>query len=129
MTNLNFFGLEAKFHHVGLAVKEIPTEFHAAEKYTDSIQKVTVAFGRINDLPVEVICPASTNSPIDDNLKKNMKLVHLCFEVAKIESALAYAKAFGFVQITQPQPAVAFENRKIVWVYHKCYGLFELLEA
>lgn len=129
MTNLKFFGENAKFHHVGIAVKEIPADFQEAQQWTDPIQKVTVAFGELSGLPVEVICPASPNSPIDDNLKKNMKLVHLCYEVKKIESALDTAKSFGFIQIASPQPATAFEQRKIVWLYHKYYGLFELVEA
>lgn len=129
MTKLNFFGDDAKFHHVGIAAKEFPEHFNESKKWTDPIQKVTVAFGDFNGLPVELICPAFANSPIDESLRKNNKLVHLCYEVPDIKPALECAKSFGFMQIASPQPATAFEDRPIVWLYHKHYGLFELIQS
>jgi methylmalonyl-CoA/ethylmalonyl-CoA epimerase len=129
MPKLNFFGEDAKFHHVGIAVPEFPESFDNEPRWTDSIQKVHVSFGEINTLPIELISPAQENSPIDESIKKNVRLVHLCFEVPNLDSSIAIAKKQGFYQVASPKPAVAFDNNKIVWLYHKVFGLFELVES
>jgi len=54
---------------------------------------------------------------------------HLCFETSDIEQALVHAKNNGCIVISGPVPAVAFNGRRIAWIYTKSRQLFELVEA
>ena len=54
---------------------------------------------------------------------------HLCFETRDIDAALAHAKEYGCVILSQPVPAVAFQGRRIAWLYTPSRQLFELVEA
>lgn len=129
MMEFDFFGPGCRLHHVGLAVSSISAVSSTIEAFSDPIQKVRVAFMTINGAPVELIEPLTENSPVSNNLKKGQKLVHMCFEVPDIQQAIKSAKPHGFVQIAKPVPATAFEDRNIVWLFHKVFGLFELVET
>lgn len=127
---LNFFGANARFHHIGMAVHDIHELNQELETWLDPIQKVKVGFVNFNGLPVEFVSPINCGaSPIDQSLKKGNKLIHICFEVPDLHSALEACRAHGFRQVALAVPAVAFNNRKISWVFSNSYGLFELLES
>ncbi|QHT63422.1 hypothetical protein GXP70_28030 [Paenibacillus lycopersici] len=127
--NLQLFGPSAKLHHIGLAVNQIDSQYLDQEEITeDPIQRVKVGFVSIADASIELIQPLNDQSPIHNSLKKGNKFVHLCFEVDDIHESLSCAESHQFKVIQQPVPAAAFANRKIAWVYHREWGLFELLE-
>ncbi len=128
ITNLNFFGKDAKFHHAGFAVRSIDNLVKATEKIMDQIQNVNVTLVNINGFPAELVEPLNENSPIGNLLKKQQSLYHLCFEVKTIEKAIKIARKHGFHCIAAPLPARAFESRRIAWLFSRNYGLFELLE-
>ncbi|KPV42463.1 hypothetical protein AN477_17390 [Alicyclobacillus ferrooxydans] len=94
----------------------------------DPIQKVNVGFINVGDSCVEVIEPASSDSPIINSLKKGIKIVHICYEVDDIQDAIQTAELKKFKAIKQPVPAVAFAGRLIAWVYSPTWGLYELLQ-
>jgi methylmalonyl-CoA/ethylmalonyl-CoA epimerase len=96
-------------------------------KVHDPIQKVNVAFTDLHGVTVELIEPAGEGSPVAASLKKGIKLVHLCVEVTDMSKAIEFAEKGDFRQLSQPVPAVAFEGRAIVWMFHPTFGLFELL--
>jgi methylmalonyl-CoA/ethylmalonyl-CoA epimerase len=126
---LNLFGPGAAFHHVGLVVASIDAAaIPNLQKTHDPIQKVNVAFTDLHGTVVELIEPAGPDSPVSANLKKGIKLVHLCVSVPNIEQAIAFAEAKEMRQLSEPVPAVAFNGRRIAWLFHPTYGLFELLE-
>lgn len=127
-TPIQFFGPGATFHHVGVAVASIDATQPGLTKFTDPIQKVTVAFIDLHGATVELIEPASPDSPVTASLAKGVRLLHLCYEVPKLEDATAEAAKHGLRQISRPAPAIAFDNRRICWLYHAQYGLFELVE-
>jgi methylmalonyl-CoA/ethylmalonyl-CoA epimerase len=129
MVPLSVFGANAAFHHVGLAVPSIvDVAGSAAEVVRDDLQQVSVAFVNLDGVCVELIEPATTTSPVSRSLQEGRQLVHLCFEVADLEEAVATGRAAGFHRIARPVPARAFDNRRIAWVYSRTYGLVELLE-
>ena len=128
MSETEFFGEGARFHHIGLAVHSINSLAPVAETFLDPIQKVSVGFINISGAQIELIEPAGHDSPISRSLEKGVKLVHLCFSVPSITDALKAAKKFGFTKISKIEPAIAFNMKNIVWVYHSSYGLFELVE-
>lgn len=126
--DLDFFGPEARFHHIGLAVRSIAPLRPEARPTADPIQRVSVAFVDLHGLNIELIEPLGASSPIERSLRNGTKLVHLCYEVGNLALAVNRSRTYGFRQLSLPVPAQAFEGRRISWVYSPEYGLFELLE-
>ncbi len=126
--NIDPFGPDATLHHVGLVVPVIDSLSPGSEVCFDPLQKVNVAFVNLQGVPVELIEPQGDDSPVMQSLRKGIKLVHLCYEVTDLEAVIQHCAEEGFRCIAQPVPAVAFGQRHIAWVYHKVFGLFELLE-
>jgi methylmalonyl-CoA/ethylmalonyl-CoA epimerase len=122
------FGAGATLHHIGCVVASIDSVSSGAEIHFDPIQKVNVTFTSIHEVPLELIEPVGEDSPVKQSLRKGTKLVHLCFEVDNLESTLDECAGQGFRCIARPVPAVAFDGRRIAWVFHREFGLFELLE-
>lgn len=129
MVQLDFFGDNAKLHHIGIAVKSIIDASPSGKMVADPMQNVAVAFVLVNGVVIELVEPRGKNSPIYQSLRKGLKLLHICYEVPDLTLAINRSKNFGFHRIAGPTPAAAFEGRKIAWVYSSKYGLFELLQS
>jgi methylmalonyl-CoA/ethylmalonyl-CoA epimerase len=128
MVDRSAFGPGATFHHVGLAVRSIEAVAPDLEVWEDPIQKVRVAFLTLDGAPIELVEPASEDSPVTRSLQAGAKLLHLCFEVDGIEEAASVGKGWGFRLIAAPVPAAAFGGRRIAWLFSAEWGLVELLE-
>jgi methylmalonyl-CoA/ethylmalonyl-CoA epimerase len=136
-------GLRFKLLHVGVAVPALDqaTESLAvlfgykvvSGPFDDPIQKVAVNFLTTSDqdtTEIELIAPLTEDSPIKAMLSKGGGgAYHLCFETNDIEAALNHAISAGCIVISGPVPAVAFQNRRIAWIYSRSRQLFELVEA
>jgi methylmalonyl-CoA/ethylmalonyl-CoA epimerase len=132
-----------KLRHVGVAVPSLGPATDALSTlfgyrvisgpFEDPIQKVRVNFltQSSNDVAeIELIAPLSDDSPIKSMLAKGGGgAYHLCFETTDIEQALIHAKNNGCIVVSSPAPAVAFEGRRIAWIYTRSSQLFELVEA
>lgn len=132
-----------KLRHVGVAVAALEPTTQllsnlfgytvASGPFDDPIQKVTVNFLKTSDqdaAEIELIAPLTKDSPIAAMLSKSSGgSYHLCFETTDIDAALAHAKDNGCVIVSEPAPAVAFNGRRIAWIYTKSRQLFELVEA
>jgi len=129
VTECTFFGTEARFHHVGLAVKSIRAVCPSCEILVEETQKVSLAFILLNGLRIELLEPLGDNSPIVRSLGRGVRLLHLCYEVPDLEAALKLCRPAGFHRLEPPVPTRVFGNRRIVWVFSRQYGLFELLEG
>jgi methylmalonyl-CoA/ethylmalonyl-CoA epimerase len=127
--DIDLFGAGAAFHHVGLVVADIDAAQPGLTKHIDAHQQVTVAFADIHGTTVEFIAPMSADSPVAANLAKGIKLAHLCYAVPNLEAAIDHAAKKGVRLIARPVPAVAFEGRRIAWLFHRNLGLFELVES
>ena len=128
LNNLNFFGKDARFHHVGIAVKSIDEILGKGRKIADSIQKVSVALVSLNNFTIEFVEPLNESSPVTKILEKKQSIYHICFEVKNLQTAIETAKKNGFFCFTKPVPAKAFNGKKIIWLFSGIYGLIELLE-
>jgi len=125
---IDFLGSNASMHHIGLGFKRKPKGLGELKYYDDSIQKVSIAFADLNGCPIEVVVPLTDESPTINAVKKGQKLLHICYEVDNISEAITNATDHGCLAIAEPVPAVAFNQRKIAWLFSKEYGLIELLE-
>jgi methylmalonyl-CoA/ethylmalonyl-CoA epimerase len=132
-----------KLLHVGVAVPalEPTTELLStlfgykvvSGPFDDPIQRVSVNFLAKSDKDVaeiELIAPIAEDSPIRSILAKDGGgAYHLCFETNDIEGALTHLKNNGCIVISAPVPAVAFQGRRIAWIYTRSRQVFELVEA
>jgi methylmalonyl-CoA/ethylmalonyl-CoA epimerase len=132
-----------KLLHVGVAVPSLgpTTELLStlfgykvvSGPFDDPIQKVSVNFLAKSDedvAEIELIAPLSEDSPIRSMLAKDGGgAYHLCFETSDIDGALIHAKNNGCIVVSGPVPAVAFQGRRIAWIYTRSRQLFELVES
>jgi methylmalonyl-CoA/ethylmalonyl-CoA epimerase len=129
------------FHHIGFVVASIPG---SVQGFLDSLQaewdgtifhdpnqavRVTFLRGTRPGNPLfELVEPAGENSPVIPFLKRGGGLHHLCYEIDNLENQLALSRSQGGLVVRPPLPAVAFEGRRIAWVYTRNKLLLEYLE-
>ena len=130
-----------KLHHVGIVVNDIELGIQrykalfgfvpVSEVVDDPIQKVSVVLlsdPESDGAPIELIAPLTDDSPVNNILKGNVRLYHLCFLVDNIEEALKNFRSNGAIIISGPVPAELFEGKKIAFVYSLDKYIIELLE-
>ncbi len=126
------------FHHIGLACRAMADEYaqlailgYAAESepIADPIQKVRVQFFSGGGPRIELVEPASDDSPVRGWLKRGAKLYHMAYEVADLEVSMRQLEAQEFRAIIEPVPAIAFGMRRIVFLMSPSLYLIELIEA
>jgi len=125
---LNPFGEGARLHHVGVAVRSIQESAPGLAEVEDPVQKVAVGFLEMHGTVLELIEPRGDDSPVRRSLDAGERLVHLCYEVDNLEASMAEARSRGFHTLRSPVPAPAFDGRRIAWLFHRVFGLFELVE-
>ena len=135
--------LKFRVLHVGVAVSSLEPATDSLGKmfgyevvsgpFDDPIQKVRVNFLRISSddsSEIELIAPLSPDAPIQSILKKNGGgAYHVCLETNNMEAALQHARVTGCMIVSPPVPAVAFQGRRIAWIYTPLRQLYELVEA
>jgi len=124
----SFFGPEAAFHHIGMAVRSIRAISPSSEPTANELEGVSMAFLRLNGITIELLEPLGDSSPILSSLRSGVKLLHVCYEVPELAQAVALCRPAGFHRLGMPKPSPAFGGRRVAWVFSKQFGLFELLE-
>lgn len=132
---------QVRLHHIGFVLTSI--EAKAASIATslgatwdgniilDPLQKARVSFLRTahtNDAQVELVEPHGQESPVSRFSKHGGGLHHLCYEVENLDGHLAFCRSLNAVLIQPPVPAVAFQGRRIAWIFTKDKMLLEFLE-
>ena len=123
------FGDSCKFHHLGIGINKISSfdQNLIEKKIYDPIQKVNVYFFYMNDFLIEFVEPADENSPVSNSLKNNLNYFHICFSTNEFEILKNKFLNMKIRQISQPVPAIAFANKKIVWFKSKELGIIEII--
>lgn len=127
-------------HHIGIVVPEIQpaADFyanlgfhHEGRPVHDPVQKVKIQFMRDggNASRIELLEPAAADSPVIEALKRGGGLNHMCYEVENIEEALPALKAAGSTVISRIVPAPAISDCRVVFLFNRLYGIFELVES
>jgi methylmalonyl-CoA/ethylmalonyl-CoA epimerase len=132
---------EPTLHHIGYVVASVA---ESAERVTrsiqgawdgriihDPIQAVHAAFLQQpspSSALIELLQPAGQQSPVSAFLKRGGGLHHLCFEVDHLEEQLEYIRSVGAVLLKKPVSAVAFDGRRVAWIYTPDKLLLEYLE-
>src|SRR5207248_5440425 len=133
---------QGEFHHVGFVVSSINmvapafAEFLAAvwdeQIIHDPLQDVRVSFLQSRRSPsdplFELIELVGESAPVASFLKRQGGLHHICLVTDNMETELQRCRSRGAVIVREPVPAVAFDGRRIAWVYTKQRLLTEYLE-
>ncbi|WP_418894066.1 VOC family protein [Limibacterium fermenti] len=128
-----------KTHHYGLATQSLEKSLLEFKKLGyekigdvifDPLQGVNLLFIKNeNDHLIEFVQPVNDKNPVSQIIKKNgTSLYHICYEIDNFEEKIRELKKQRFIQVIQPIPAIAFDNRKICFLYNSSIGLIELLE-
>ena len=131
----------ATFHHIGFVVASIDNSVQGFRQTLEAdwdgkifhdpnqVVKVTFLRGKQPGSPVvELVQPAGENSPVEPFLKRGGGLHHLCYEVDDLEAQLQVSRMQRGIMVRPPLPAVAFDGRRIAWVYTRNKLLVEYLE-
>ena len=113
-----------KLHHVGLVVPNIKDSLGELIKFLNfetitlptliGSQKVNVCFLQIGESYLELIEPASPDSPVINFVNKGGGFHHLCFEVKDIHKELDILKEKGAKIVVEP--VKGFEDRIVAFV-------------
>lgn len=124
-----------KFHHIGVAVKDIDTALKTMlgtvrnyGKVWDGGQRATLCMTDWNGLACELV----EGEPVDkyiDRVDCDFAPYHVCFEVDNILDAMQMAYKSGYFDITSPMPAPLFDDRIVVFVMNNHGTILEFLES
>lgn len=128
-----------KFHHIGVAVKNIDDTapiyeqggYKRSASIFDSIQNVNICWLTKEGMPtVELLAPVDETSPVNKTLEKNgVTPYHTCYVVENIEEAVAQLRKQKYVMVSKLAEAVAFCGSRVCFLFNKNVGLIELVEA
>jgi methylmalonyl-CoA/ethylmalonyl-CoA epimerase len=132
---------DATLHHLGVAVKSVEKAIPVyrdlfgyelfSGPFEDPLQRVSVCFLQRpgeGEIVVELVAPLEGETPISRILVKREGPYHTCYEVRNLDQALAELSAKKCIVISEPVPAVAFNQRRIAWLVTPTQQLVELLE-
>ncbi len=128
-----------KIHHYGLATKSIEKSIKpflalgyeiCSETIFDPLQGVNLLFLKNeNDHIIELVEAAQDENPVSKIIAKSgTSLYHICYEIDDFDNKIVELKKQRFAQILPPTPALAFNGRRICFLYNPSLGLIELLE-
>jgi methylmalonyl-CoA/ethylmalonyl-CoA epimerase len=130
-----------KFDHVGIAVENIEEYFEKmlhpvlgipdlSDILIDPLQGCRIAFATSsNGVRLELIEPLDEHSPVYQILqKKKGGLYHMCFEATHFEEDLKRCLDHKFIALSKAQPAVAFNDRRVIFLSSPTFEVIELVE-
>ena len=125
------------FHHYGLAVKEFKNAvifyenigYIITKEIYDKFQKVNLIYCTKNKYPsIELIKPASKISPVTNFLKlSNEMIYHTCYEISKEADIDKLFKNSRAICVSEPKPAILFNNQLVSFYYVQGVGIIEIL--
>lgn len=128
-----------KFHHIGVAVKELDSTasvyeqggYKRSSSIFDPIQNVNICWLTKKEMPtVELLAPVDEKSPVNKTLEKvGVSPYHCCYVVDNLEDACVELRIQKYIMVSKPAEAVAFCGSRVCFLYNKNVGLIELVEA
>lgn len=127
-----------KADHIGYAVNDIekakkPMEalgYIFEDTIEDTDRNIYIAFGQMAGYRVELVAPIiKGSSPVDIHLSKiGPTPYHICYKSAEIEADIEKLKKNGFKVTVPLAPAIAFNGKRVVFMYSLPVGLIEIVE-
>ncbi|OHB66019.1 MAG: hypothetical protein A2V70_13285 [Planctomycetes bacterium RBG_13_63_9] len=130
----------AKFHHIGIAVKDFEKSitfyehlgYEASKPLVDSHQNVELVMLCSQVSPdIELIKPINEKSPVHNFLKINTEAIyHICYETNDLERTLQILEqTHRVICVSKPKPASLFSDRLVSFYHVRGVGIIELLEG
>jgi methylmalonyl-CoA/ethylmalonyl-CoA epimerase len=128
---------DLEFHHIGLACRDLAVDrrdhellgYRAeGEVFEDPQQRIRGLFMSLGPMRVELLEPLDEQSPLTSYLKRGIKIYHQCFLCDDIAHSIQTLEAHAARVVSPPKPAVAFENRRIAFLFLPSQMLIELVE-
>ncbi|MBL4930560.1 VOC family protein [Clostridium paridis] len=127
-----------KIHHIGYLVASVEESIAEFEKLGyisvsntiyDEAREINICFVKNMDTVIELVSPVGKSSVVY-NLYKKMKSspYHICYESNNLKQDINKLCSEGYTVISNLSPAVAIENRNVVFLYNNKLGLIELVE-
>lgn len=124
-----------KFHHIGVACKDLQAELQNIRKLHTVIEETPVVFDPNQEAELCMITVEDglnielvAGKPVENLLKKRISYYHICYEVEDIEATIKDLTEKGGMLISPPKEAILFNNRKVAFVMLS-YGIVELLNS
>jgi len=132
--------LDLKFHHVGIACRDISQTkafyealgYVAGEVVEDTLQRVRICLLTHPTAPLlELVEPLGDDSPVVRTLSASgVTPYHFCYETSDIDATIAaLRREHRFVLVARPVPACALGGKRVAFLYQPSTGLIELLEV
>ena len=124
-----------KFHHVGIACKNIEEEIAGISKINTIIKQSPIFFDKEQNALLVLLTLSDgtqieliSGKQVETLLKKNITYYHLCFEVDDINAEIDRLVSGGAFLISPPKPAILFDHREVAFL-NVSYGMIELLNS
>lgn len=126
-----------RIDHIGYAVKNLDKAKKTMEvlgfvfenTVEDRDRNIYIAFGEMDGYKVELVAPICAGSPVDMYLSKiGPTAYHLCYRSSDIETDIERLQAERFKVSIPLAPAIAFGNKRVVFMYSLSVGLIEIVE-
>lgn len=141
--------LALRFDHIGIAVRDLEAARKSYEElfgytllsgpFDDPAQQARVLFladpqleitdgNDHRDVVLELVAPLDETSHVARLVDSGVGAYHVCYQVADLDAALEELRGKGCLIVKQPEPAVAYEGRRIAWLFLPTRQLVELVE-
>ena len=124
-----------KFHHIGVACKNIDEEILNISKIHEIINQSPTIFDKEQNAELVMLTLADgtnieliSGKRVENLVRKNITYYHICFEVDDINSEIERLLNENAHLISSPKPAILFNNREVAFL-NVSYGLIELLSS
>jgi methylmalonyl-CoA/ethylmalonyl-CoA epimerase len=124
-----------KFHHIGIACKNIDDEIANIANINKVIAKSPTVFDEEQNSELALVTLADgthiefiSGKQVESLVTKNISYYHLCFEVDDIDSEIVRLTEEGAFLISGPKPTILFNGRKAAFLIVS-YGIIELLNS
>lgn len=129
-----------KIDHIGYAVRRIERAISSfkdlgysfGDIVDDTDRNIKIAFGEKDGYRIELVCPLERGkgSPADQYLANTPGIpYHICYKSDRFDNDIEELKNQGFKVVIEPEPAVAFGGRRVVFLMSLGFGLMEIVEA
>ena len=127
-----------RIDHIGYAVKNIDKARKSMEALgyafeptvEDKDRNIFIAFGELDGYRVELVAPMGEGSPVDMYLSKiGPTPYHICYRSSDIEADIAELQKNRFKVSIPLAPAIAFGNKRVVFMFSLSVGLIEIVEG
>jgi methylmalonyl-CoA/ethylmalonyl-CoA epimerase len=126
--------MSLKFHHIGVACRNIKKEIESITQIHEVIDIGPIVFDKEQKAELcllktseGVVIELISGEQVENILKKRITYYHLCYETNDIVTEIARLQNLGALVISDSKSAILFGNRQVAFL-QVSYGLIELVQ-